>query len=394
MTNRIHRAWGPFWRAFVTTGMAWSALLVGWAQGPAKIDTLSSGVFYQRYLIDGPVSADVVTVDLRDTAIALEAFQLHGLVPTSEQLRVLSDSGRHVLSGVNADFFSFQTGWPVGNTVMNWELVLGLPSKRSHFLVSGRVRPYIERIAFFGAVLTSKGGTLPLWSVNSGASADQARFYSSRFGSDTGSDTAGVRILLRKQQGSLAANDTTWFLVTGRLGSGKAVIPQDGGILVVPDEVLARSGGGLFVGDTVAVVVVFKPVTAHVAQVLGGAGRILRDGRCDTLENLSAENLALKFQNDRHPRTFVGFDRDTTRLFLCTVDGRQESSRGMTFSEMADFLLSLGAWNAINFDGGGSTTMVVNGRVVNSPSDKTGERPVANVLAVVKIVNSSLMERK
>lgn len=66
----------------------------------------------------------------------------------------------------------------------------------------------------------------------------------------------------------------------------------------------------------------------------------------------------------------------------------------MTFSEMADFLLSIGAWNALNFDGGGSTTMVVGGRVVNSPSDKSGERPVANVLAVVKIVNSLPMEHR
>jgi exopolysaccharide biosynthesis protein len=56
----------------------------------------------------------------------------------------------------------------------------------------------------------------------------------------------------------------------------------------------------------------------------------------------------------------------------------------MNFQEMAEFLLSIGAWNAVNLDGGGSTTMVINGKVVNSPSDKTGERPVANILIVVK----------
>jgi exopolysaccharide biosynthesis protein len=81
----------------------------------------------------------------------------------------------------------------------------------------------------------------------------------------------------------------------------------------------------------------------------------------------------------------VGFDRDSTKLYLCVVDGRQEKSIGMSFGEMADFLLSMGVWNAVNFDGGGSTTMVIRGKIVNSPSDKTGERPVANSFQVVNL---------
>ncbi len=70
-------------------------------------------------------------------------------------------------------------------------------------------------------------------------------------------------------------------------------------------------------------------------------------------------------------------------MYLCTVDGRQASSIGMTFAEMANFLLSIGSWDAFNFDGGGSTTMVVRGAIVNSPSDPAGERSVANSLQVI-----------
>jgi exopolysaccharide biosynthesis protein len=57
----------------------------------------------------------------------------------------------------------------------------------------------------------------------------------------------------------------------------------------------------------------------------------------------------------------------------------------MNFQEMSDFLLSIGVWNAVNLDGGGSTTMVIHNKIVNSPSDKTGERPVANTLQIVRI---------
>jgi exopolysaccharide biosynthesis protein len=56
----------------------------------------------------------------------------------------------------------------------------------------------------------------------------------------------------------------------------------------------------------------------------------------------------------------------------------------MTIVELADIMLEFGAWDALNFDGGGSTTMVVDGRVVNSPADAAGERAVGNALLVTR----------
>jgi exopolysaccharide biosynthesis protein len=68
---------------------------------------------------------------------------------------------------------------------------------------------------------------------------------------------------------------------------------------------------------------------------------------------------------------------------LLTVDGRSENSGGMTLVELADMIRQLGAWQAMNFDGGGSTTMVIDGKVVNHPSDQQGERTVGNALLVM-----------
>jgi len=66
------------------------------------------------------------------------------------------------------------------------------------------------------------------------------------------------------------------------------------------------------------------------------------------------------------------------------VDGRQpERSVGMTIAELAALLAELGAVEAINMDGGGSTTMVVRDKVVNSPSDPAGERAVGDALLVL-----------
>lgn len=89
------------------------------------------------------------------------------------------------------------------------------------------------------------------------------------------------------------------------------------------------------------------------------------------------------FAASRHPRTAVGHDPVRNRLWLVVVDGRQGAfSTGMTLPELADLLARLGATEALNLDGGGSSAMVVGERLVSHPSDEAGERPVVNALVV------------
>ncbi|MDQ3986019.1 MAG: phosphodiester glycosidase family protein [Actinomycetota bacterium] len=84
----------------------------------------------------------------------------------------------------------------------------------------------------------------------------------------------------------------------------------------------------------------------------------------------------------RHPRTGVGATA-AGKILLVTVDGRQSDSAGMTVVEFARFFRWLGADRALNLDGGGSTTMVLEGEVINDPSDPAGERPVTSGLLVL-----------
>lgn len=98
------------------------------------------------------------------------------------------------------------------------------------------------------------------------------------------------------------------------------------------------------------------------------------------------------FATTRHPRTAVGFADGGKRLLLVVVDGRQPAwSAGMSLRETATLMLALGAREAINLDGGGSSALVYADpdsarvmRVANRPSDPTGERAVGNALAIVR----------
>ncbi len=114
-------------------------------------------------------------------------------------------------------------------------------------------------------------------------------------------------------------------------------------------------------------------------EVIGGLPELLDLGeRVGDLEVAARPSFA----GARHPRSAVGFDDD--RIWIVAVDGRREShSAGMTLPELARVFEALGAREALNLDGGGSTVMVVDGRVVSRPSDPTGEREVVNALLLV-----------
>lgn len=123
------------------------------------------------------------------------------------------------------------------------------------------------------------------------------------------------------------------------------------------------------------------PQLQRIRHIIGGYPTIVREGSNYALEGFANENGTNRFAIDRHPRTAVGFNRDTTRMYLLVVDGRQSSSIGINLPDLADILIRLGAWRAMNFDGGGSSVLLTADGIANSPSDGK-ERAVRNSCAI------------
>jgi exopolysaccharide biosynthesis protein len=85
----------------------------------------------------------------------------------------------------------------------------------------------------------------------------------------------------------------------------------------------------------------------------------------------------------QHPRTGVGLNYDSSVLFLVVAEGRQHDFPGLTLSEFGKIFKELGIKTGLNLDGGGSTTLVVNGKRVNRlPVGQINERSVSNHLAI------------
>lgn len=138
------------------------------------------------------------------------------------------------------------------------------------------------------------------------------------------------------------------------------------------------SGFVVFGNDRMEIKLPGSQITAAddwMEQLVSGRRRLVDEG-----VPMSADGTELC--DLRHPRTAAGFSEDGRTLYLAVVDGRTTVSVGMTCPELGTLMAELGAWTAINLDGGGSTTMWVAGEgVVNSPSDG-GQRVVGNHLGI------------
>lgn len=123
-----------------------------------------------------------------------------------------------------------------------------------------------------------------------------------------------------------------------------------------------------------------SPLTNKLEDAVTGVSQLIKDGKINLTWEREKANKA--FAESRHPRTAVAKLKDG-KFLMVTVDGRQPGvSVGMSLQELAEYLLTVGAVDAINLDGGGSTAMFLDGKIVNKPSDTNGERKVGDAIIV------------
>lgn len=309
------------------------------------------------------------------------------------------------LFGINADFAGVGTGQPLGAFVTDGEL-LRSPSNTHHQLsLTGDGRLTDQTFAWTGRLMTTDLEQLSIDGVNVDRLPGKVVLYTPAFGSTTKTAAPGVDLVVRvvEPAGEFRLRQTALVEVLAlNEGAQDAPIPPGGAVLSA-DGAGADALRGLWnrtsSGAASNQAFLRLESTEDVRESVGGSPILVKDGKrwfTDPGDN---------FTNGRHPRTMVGWTPGGDTL-LVTVDGRQPSlSVGMTLHEAAELLIGLGATEGINLDGGGSTTFVRAGSVVNSVSDvqvRSGgttmlrhsvqggdkvvghvERPVASALVVV-----------
>ena len=121
-----------------------------------------------------------------------------------------------------------------------------------------------------------------------------------------------------------------------------------------------------------------SPEWKNVKHIVSGGPYLVKDG--EVFVDMTAQKLTCI--GGRNPRTAIGYTKDN-HVIIVTADGREGSSIGLTLNELARLMQSLGCINAMNLDGGGSTVMYVNGKIVNKPPVQGGIA-LSNVIGIYR----------
>ncbi|WP_323793706.1 phosphodiester glycosidase family protein [Nocardioides sp.] len=313
----------------------------------------------------GPVRAHLLSIDWTQRGVGIDygnAGRVRQTAPLSTILR-----RDQAIAGVNGDFFDIgDTGAP-----------LGIGRDRQRGLLHGRYTGWNSAFSFDAGgvpqigplqVITSikERPGLKIANVNSPSVAiGGIGLYTPAWGRTSGNrvvdgQTTKVR-MVHVRNGKVVHNKT-------RLPSGT----------VIKGRMLIGRGDGAFAlrALKVGTKVTFLPRLVGASKMAITGNQFLID-----------EGI-VKVVDDRelHPRTAIGIDRDMHRILLLVIDGRQRFSRGYTMVELAEMMMELGADEALNLDGGGSSTMIArrpngNVKVINSPSDGV-ERSVPNGVSI------------
>lgn len=312
----------------------------------------------------GPNVVNYIRVNLavgNEVKLALAQNRVFG----SENVSALSER-YGAIAAVNGAFFSGD-GRPVGLVAIDGELI-SEPYAARTALGIGPHGLAMERVDWQGQVFVAEEWLAQISGLNRPRLTDELIIYTPIYGSWTGTNDYGFEVTV----------------VDGTVTNvqiGNSPIPPNGVVLSghgLNREVLSQ----LAVGDEVAINIQLTPpwLEQGFSQIIGGGPRLVRDGE------LSLNGEEELFRSDvlqgRAPRTAIGVTA-SGELLLVTVNGRQPNiSVGMSLAELGRLLIELGAVQAMNLDGGGSTTMVIRDLVLNLPSNGQ-ERPVSNAILIL-----------
>ena len=233
--------------------------------------------------------------------------------------------------------------------------------------------------------------TLPLGCINQRRlDGCQVTLYTPRLGESTHTNRRrGSEVIIGGLPLPLTLNYAHPYRVEGISRDGNSPIPRDGAVLWISTRLKNPSVSEFNTGTSGTLTLTLSPPEWNrVQHAIGGRLRLLKNGKINEtlVEMHHAEKQhtpgkrASVLNLSHEPRTALGYNADT--LFLIVADGRQPKySTGLTLYELASILIDLGATEAINLDGGSSSTFVVNDAVINKPSGQR-EREVLNAVLI------------
>ncbi|WP_339316279.1 phosphodiester glycosidase family protein [Oceanobacillus sp. FSL W7-1304] len=340
----------------------------------SESEQIGKGVTFTTFeMLDarGWINGEMLEIDLKNEAVSLDLLTADGVVAASEPISEVTKR-EGAIASVNGDFFDINsTQAPLGIEIKDHEIIKGPNNGRE--MAAGVTTEGIGEIAaiFLEGTFTFNEQEHELASYNQNTIPENGiGLYNALWGQAS-------------REGAVHGDPNVYEVIIeeGEVVKTGSEISDDE--IVKNRNILIGRGNGtdtlkeMRVGDSVTVE--YAPKTngdGEYAFAIGGNPTLVKEG---AVQDVDDETLA--------PRTAVGFSEDGGTMYLVLVDGRQSSSRGMTLYEMAEFMKEIGSYQALNLDGGGSSTLTSRmpgeneAEVKNNPSDGV-ERSVPNGIGI------------
>jgi hypothetical protein len=352
------------------------------APAAAQRTTLMPGVTYERgvqFTPHGPVTFHVVRGPRPTGLYALRPVLSNETIQGTERLTSIQRrlSSTATMVGVNGDFYA-ASGRPSGVLMRNGVVESPPFGDRSSVGIAPEGSLDVRRVEFFGT-WRGIGQRRALNDLNQAPGANQISLFTPTYGTTTPPGAGTTEVVVHPFPPTAPNTDLVGPVVDLR-GAGGTPIPRDGAVLVARGTAAQRLAEEAPIGTIVTLRLIFRPEWTGIADAVGGGPVLVREGGpvFRAQEAFTSTQLA-----PRNPRTAVGQLRDG-RILMVVVDGRRPGySVGMTNFELAQTLVRLGSVTGSAFDGGGSTTLAFDGKLLNRPSDPGGERPTSTALQLM-----------
>ena len=347
----------------------------------SSLSTVTRGVTLEKvnsFSEYGWIRANILKVDLTDEQLYLKVLTSPD---GTSSLTTVKKMAEHydAKAAVNADFFNMISGETnmLGMVYQNGELV-STPSKDNFvsFTITEDNQILFDYFTFTGT-LYAKNTSLTEHS--------ECELYQiNKVPLDTGAITMitpawGESVTIPPHCYAMICEpyDTNQYKMVGLSWGYEAVkIPENGAVFVANYSINGFLNHNFAMGDVIEVETTISPDADKIKEASGGNTMLVKGGEvCEFTSNITG----------KAQRTAMGLSSSGDTLYLVTIDGRQDDCPGFTQTDMANYMISLGCEDAINLDGGGSTTMVTEDRYTGSgkiQNTVTSQRPVSTALGI------------
>jgi len=272
-------------------------------------------------------------------------------------------------AAMNASYFKQDTGTPIGLSILNGKMITGPLFQRSVFGVDKHNNCFIDRASINGKISIDQNSDINIATINQPITsiAAGAYLYNYHWGNRT-PETSDDYLHIVVCKNKIAA-----------ISNNPVCIPESGYAVVIGKHLIEcelRERGPVKYSYKL-----FPSAFCKAQFAFAGGPNLIIDGK-KKIDNAEQKFNAC-FVNEITARSAIGIKQDGT-VILLAVDGRQKGvSEGVNIYELADIMCELGAYQAMNLDGGSSTQMVVHKQMVNVPTNRFGAR-VTNAVVIVK----------